>query len=131
MTTNQTEQVESVDYDGLMRANLVRVFGERNEAHRLGAIRELYADDAVLHEPHASARGHEAISHAVSALLEHLPSDFLFRAAGPAVGHHGVGRLHWRSGPSNGPAVVTGTDVAHFERGLIHSLYVFLDPTDA
>ena len=128
---DQRNSTAPINYDGLMQANLARVFGERDAERRLAAIRELYAEDAVLHEPHASAKGHAAISDAVAALLTSLPPDFTFRSAGPAVGHHGVGRLQWRSGPPNGPAVVTGTDVAHFKSGLIHSLYVFLDPMGA
>lgn len=120
-----------INYDRLMQANLSRVFGERDAERRLDAIRELYAEDAVLYEPHAAIQGHAAISDAVAVLLSQLPPDLSFRAIGPAVGHHGVGRLQWRSGPSNGPAIVTGTDVAHFIAGRIHSLYVFLDPTGA
>jgi hypothetical protein len=96
------------------------------------AIAELYADDAVLYEPpDTSATGHAAISEAVEALLSNLPLNFAFTAMGPAVGHHGMGRLRWRSGPPNGPAVVTGTDVARFEGGRIQSLHVFLDPAAA
>ena len=114
-----------------MQANLFRVFCERDAGRRIEAIRELYAEDAVLNEPHASAKGHAAISEAVTALLASLPPNFVFREASPAVGHHGVGRLQWRSGPADGPVAVTGTDVAHFDGGLIHSLYVFLDPTGA
>ena len=116
------------DYDALMRANLARVFGERDAARRIEAIRELYAEDAVLHEPHASVSGHAAISEAVSTLLASLPPDFVFSAAGPAVGHNGLGRLNWRSGPPDGPVAVTGTDVARVEGGRIRSLHVFLDP---
>jgi hypothetical protein len=119
---------EPIDYDVLMRANLARVFGERDASRRIEAIRELYAEDAVLHEPHASATGHAAISAAVSALLASLPPDFVFSAAGPAVGHNGLGRLNWRSGPPDGPVAVTGTDVARVEGGRIRSLHVFLDP---
>jgi len=52
----------------------------------------------------------------------------VFTALGPAVGHHGVGRLRWQSGPPDGPAAVTGTDVARIEGGWIHTLHVFLDP---
>ena len=118
-----------VDYDGLMQANLARVFGERDASRRLKAIAQLYAADATLYEPDAAAKGHAAINQAVDALLSHLPSNFAFSSNGPAVGHHNVGRLRWQSGPPNGPAVVTGTDVAHFESGRIHSLYVFLDPS--
>lgn len=120
---------ESIDYDGLMQANLARVFGERDAARRIEAIRELYADDATLHEPHASATGHAAISQAVQTLLSSLPPSFVFTAIGPAVGHHGLGRLRWQSGPPNGPVAVTGTDVARFERGRIQTLHVFLDPS--
>jgi hypothetical protein len=121
----------AINYDGLMHANLTRVFGERNAGRRIEAVRELYAKDAVLYEPQASVTGHAAISEAVTALLAGMPPNFVFRAVGPAVGHNGAGRLKWRSGPPDGPAIVTGTDVALFEGGLIRSLYVFLDPTSA
>ena len=119
----------STDYDGLMRANLARVFGERDTARRMNAIAELYADDATLYEPpDASAAGHAAINQAVEALLSSLPPNFVFSAIGPAVGHHGLGRLRWQSGPPNGPVAVTGTDVARIEDGRIETLHVFLDP---
>lgn len=120
-----------IDYDGLMQKNLVRVFNERDAGRRLEAIRGLYAEDAVLNEPHASAKGHAAISDAVSALLASLPAGFVFTAVGPAIGHHGIGHLHWRSGPPGGPVAVSGMDIAHFEGSRIHSLTVFLEPTGA
>ena len=122
---------KSIDYDGLMQANLARVFGERDPARRIKAIAELYADDATLYEPEALAKGQTAISHAVEALLSSLPPTFVFTAIGPAVGHHGMGRLRWQSGPPNGPAAVTGTDVARIEGGRIQTLHVFFDPAAA
>ena len=118
-----------VDFDALMQAHLSRVFGDRNGSRRLLALKEIYAADASLFEPDATATGYEAISHAVEALYARLPPDFVFTASGPAVGHNGVGRLHWRGGPPDGPAVVTGTDVAQVEKGRIQALYVFVDPT--
>ncbi|HKB90254.1 MAG TPA: nuclear transport factor 2 family protein [Opitutaceae bacterium] len=120
-----------IDYNSLMQANLARVFGERDSSRRIKAIAELYADDATLYEPDAEAKGHAAINSAVESLLSHLPPNFAFTSIGPAVGHHGIGRLRWQSGPPNGPVAVTGMDVAHFEKGRIYSLYVFLDPTGA
>jgi SnoaL-like domain len=123
---------KTIDYDRLMQANLKRVFGEGNASQRSKAIAELYADDATLYEPpDASAIGHTAINEAVEALLKNLPSNFVFTSIGPAVGHHGMGRLRWQSGPPNGPVAVTGTDVARIEGGKIKSLHVFLDPTGA
>lgn len=119
--------MSSVDYDTLMKANLTRVFGEHDPARRIEAIRELYNEDAELHEPHRSVRGHAAISDAVTELLEQLPRDFLFTAVRPGVGHHGVGRLPWTAGPPRGPVALTGTDVVHVSDGRIQSLYVFLD----
>jgi hypothetical protein len=124
-------RAESIDYNGLMQANLARVFGEHDASRRMNAIAEIYANDATLHEPHASATGHAAISRAVETLLSSLPPNFVFTAIGPAVGHHGVGRLRWQSGPSKGPVAVTGTDVARIEGGRIQTLHVFLDPTGA
>jgi hypothetical protein len=120
-----------VNYDGLMQANLARVFGEPNAGKRIKAIRELYAEDAALYEPHASARGHAEINEAVTSLLASLPPGFVFRSIGLAIGHHNMGRLKWRSGPPGGPPVVTGMDIAQFEGSLIHSLFVFLEPNDA
>jgi len=121
-------EATTVDYDGLMQANLQRVFGEHDAARRIEAIRELYAEDAVLNEPHASVKGHLAICEAVTALLSSLPPGFVFLALGPAIGHHGIGRLKWSAGPQGGPVAVTGMDIAHFEEGRIHSLFVFLEP---
>jgi len=118
-----------VDYDTLMRINLEDVFGQHDPALRLAAIADLYVPDAVLYEPHGVAQGHAGISAAVTALLESLPSGFRFQARGPAIGHHGVGRLHWQSGPPGGPIAVTGTDVARFDQGRIVALHVFLDPS--
>ena len=121
----------AVDFNGLLQANLKRVFGERDAEKRKAVIRELYAPDAVLYEPDDIATGHEAIAHAVDALLTSLPPSFVFTAIGPAVGHHGVGRLRWSGGPPQGPVAVTGTDVVHVEGGLIQSLHVFIDPPGA
>ena len=63
--------------------------------------------------------------------LSSLPPGFAFTATGPAIGHHNLGRLRWQSGPSGGPAVVTGMDVAQFKDGQISALYVLLDPPSA
>jgi hypothetical protein len=113
-----------------MRANLDSVFNERDAEKRIRAIGELYAEGAVLYEASdTAAEGHPAISEAVTRLLGNLPPDFAFTATGPALGHHGIGRLRWRAGPPNGPVAVTGMDIARFEGGRIHSLYVFIEPT--
>lgn len=127
-TRPSSSETASQTDEPLLHENLVRVFGERNRERRHAAIVDLYAPDAVLYEPDVSATGHQAINDAVEALLAALPPAFVFTALGPAMGHHGIARLRWASGPPNGPAAVTGTDVAHVAGGRIHSLYVVLDP---
>ncbi len=119
----------SIDYDRLMQANLASVFNERDAGKRIRAIGELYAEGAVLYEPpETAAEGHAAISEAVTGLLASLPPDFAFTATGPALGHHGLGRLRWQARPPNGPAAVNGMDVAHFQDGRIQSLHVYIEP---
>ncbi|MBY3300074.1 nuclear transport factor 2 family protein [Rhizobium laguerreae] len=120
--------MQALDYDGLMQANLTGVFSERDPERRLIAIGELYAANATLNEPETSVIGHASISNAVTAVLASLPADFVFSAMGPALGHHGIGRLRWQAGPPDGPSAVTGMDIAHFQDGRIHSLYVFIEP---
>lgn len=120
----------SADFDALLRANLESVFNQRDPARRAAAIAGLYAADAMLYEPDSAVSGHHAIGHAVEALLARLPAHFAFAARGPAVGHHGLARLHWQLGPPGGPASASGTDVARIERGLIRALHVFLDPPE-
>ena len=114
--------------DELMQANIVRVFNERDPDRRRMALSELYSEGAILYDPETVATGWGAISQAVEELLLRLPPDFVFTAAGHAVGHNGAARLFWRAGPSDGPVAVTGTDVAHIENGRIKLLYVFVDP---
>lgn len=115
------------DLEDIMMANLARVFGERDASRRILAIRDIYAEDAILYEPEQTAHGHEAISQAVTDLLSQLPADFAFKAVRPAQGHNGVGRLQWQGGSRDGSVAVSGLDVAHIEAGLIRSLHVFLD----
>ncbi|MGD0678802.1 MAG: nuclear transport factor 2 family protein [Polyangiaceae bacterium] len=126
--TETTKPAQVVDLDAFMRANMNRVFNERNVDHRLAALGELYSNDAIFYDPEALVTGRQAISKAVDSLLAHFPPDFVFTAAGPAVGHNGAARFFWRLGPPSGPAAVTGTDVAFIEHGRIKRLYVFVDP---
>jgi hypothetical protein len=97
--TDQPYIEATVDYDGRMQLTVARVFGGRDTKRHIAAIREFYADVAVLYKPDASASGHTVISETADTLLSSLPPDFAFRAIGPSVGHHRVGRLRWQGGP--------------------------------
>ncbi|MBK1838875.1 nuclear transport factor 2 family protein [Azospirillum sp. YIM B02556] len=119
------------DYDGLLRANLERVFNERDAGKRAAAIADLFVADPILYEPAAVVTGRAAISEIAGKLLERFGPAFRFRPEGDAVGHHGLGTLRWQAGPDDGPVAVTGTDVADVADGKIARLWVLLDPPTA
>ncbi|MBM7044801.1 nuclear transport factor 2 family protein [Rhizobium lusitanum] len=129
MTNQQTGS--TIDYDGLMQAHLYRVFAERDAEKRRVAIREIYAETVTVYEPDAEATGYDGVDHVVDAILSKAPSSFVFGTFGPAVGHHGIGRMRWHFGPAEGPPIVSGTDVVEIVDGKITKLYVFLDPMPA
>ncbi len=124
---NTTPPNETSSPGALLRANMARVFNERDAQRRLAAVRELYTGDATLYEPQTVVSGHEAISGAVGELLATLPPNMMFTPTGAEGSHHGLAFARWQGGPADGPAVVTGMDVAHLEAGRITALYVFLD----
>jgi hypothetical protein len=109
----------------LMEKNLLEVFGQRDSERRKVAIREVYTEDCTFFEIDERVVGRDALKK-VENLLQGAPG-FVFRALGPAQVNHDHGRLRWQFGPPGAAPVVTGMDVAIFERGRIKALYTFLD----
>jgi hypothetical protein len=116
------------DFDALLKANLNRVFNERDAALRIAAVNELFAEDPVFYEPDEVITGRQPIADIAGALLEKFGPAFTFVADGVAVGHHGLGYLRWHAGPKDGPVAVTGADIAEIVDGRIARLWVMLDP---
>ncbi|CAO4152366.1 nuclear transport factor 2 family protein [Methylorubrum extorquens] len=127
-TTQITQGAAEPDYDRLLRANLERIFNERDAGKRAAALDELYVAEPVMFEPTDVVRGRSAIVAVAGNLLEQFGPTFRFSPIGIAVGHHGLGSLQWQAGPDGGPVVVTGADVAEFADGRIARLWVLLDP---
>jgi hypothetical protein len=115
------------DYDSLLRANLERVFNERDAATRDAAVAEIFVADPVMYEPAAVVEGRAAISAVAGRLLEQFGTTFAFAAEGRAAGHHGMASLRWHAGPAGGPVTVTGIDTAEIVDGRIARLWVLLD----
>ena len=110
----------------VMERNLLEVFGQADSVRRAAEIAQLYTEDCRFFEAEEEVVGREALNAKVGAILKDAPG-FVFRAAGPAQVNHNLGRLHWHFGPAGAPPVVTGMDIAMFERGRIRALYTFLD----
>lgn len=119
------------DFDSLLRANLARIFNERDADRRAAALDDLYVVEPVLYEPDRVVAGRAAISAVAGALLERFGADFRFEPVGPATGHHGLAVLRWQAGPQGGPVTITGSDVAELVEGRIARLWVLLDPAAA
>ncbi|WP_428031607.1 nuclear transport factor 2 family protein [Ancylobacter sp.] len=115
------------DYDHLLRANLERVFNERDDDRRTLAIEELFIADPVMYEPDGIVTGREAISAVAGKLLAQFGPTFRFTPAGRGVGHHGLAVLRWEAGPDGGPIAVTGSDAARIVDGRIAQLWVLLN----
>ena len=129
MSGSDARNINEVEnYDALLRANLQRVFNERDAHKRIAAVQELFADTPTMYEPTGIVAGRAAISEVAGALLDQFGADFAFVPEGPAVGHHGLGYLRWHAGPSAGSTVVSGVDVAEISEGKIARLWVLLDP---
>jgi hypothetical protein len=115
----------------LMERNLREVFGQRDSARRKVAIGELYTEDCTFFEADEEIVGRDALNVKVERTLQEAPG-FVFRMVAPPQVNHDHGRLQWQFGPNGATPVVTGMDVAVFERGRIRALYTFLDkvPSD-
>ncbi len=79
------------DFDHLLRANLERVFNERNPVRCVAAL------EPVMYEPTGIVVGRDAISEVAGRLLKQIGPTFAFSAEGEVVGHHGLGYLRWRA----------------------------------
>ncbi|MCR5858631.1 nuclear transport factor 2 family protein [Mesorhizobium sp. J428] len=121
--------IDEPDFNALLGSNLARVFNERDSARREAAIGELFVANPIMYEPDAVLEGRAAISAVAGALLERFGPDFRFTPVGNAVGHHGMGVLHWEAGPQGGPVAVTGADMAEVVDGRISRLWVLLNRT--
>lgn len=115
------------DYDRLLRANLERVFNERDPQRREKAAEEIFVNEPVMFEPDNVVTGRAAIAAVAGALLERFGPTFRFVPTGLAVGHHGLGILRWQAGPADGPVAVTGADAAEIVDGKIARLWVLLN----
>ncbi|AWB22276.1 nuclear transport factor 2 family protein [Methylobacterium currus] len=127
-TTQTDGPAPDPDYDRLLRANLERVFNERDPGKRAAALDELFVAEPVMFEPTNVVAGRSAIAAVAGTLLAQFGPTFRFTPVGPAVGHHGLAWLPWQAGPEGGPVAVTGADVAEVVEGRIARLWVLLNP---
>jgi hypothetical protein len=112
---------------GLMKQNLLGVFGERDAVKRRSLIAKIWDTKGIFIDPEGRYVGHTGINDAVEQLQRRFP-DFAFSVLADGDANSGVGRLPWGFGPPGEPRKITGIDVlvASDDRR-ITAIYTFVD----
>jgi len=110
---------------GLMRANLLEVFGERDAGRRRAAIERTHHADVLFADPEGAVTGDDALDAKVQGILDGAPG-FVFTASEEPRANLDLGHLPWGFGPEGQPPVVRGLDIALVRDGRIARLYTFL-----
>jgi hypothetical protein len=112
---------------GLMKQNLLGVFGERDAVKRRSLIAKIWDTNGIFIDPEGRYVGHTGINDAVEQLQHRFP-DFAFTELADGDANSGVGRLPWGFGPPGEPRKITGIDVlVASDDGRITALYTFAD----
>ncbi|WP_375447142.1 nuclear transport factor 2 family protein [uncultured Fibrella sp.] len=113
----------------LLEDSLLNVWSERDDAHRLEVMAQIYAPDIVFYETDEgeAIRGHQGIDALIKTLQAQWPPEFVFTLKKPAVINHGVSHVAWTLGPADAIPVASGMDIAIIDNGLIKALYLYLD----
>lgn len=109
----------------LMHANLSEVFGERDPARRLEAIRRTYSEDVIFADPDAEIRGHDALHAKAQEILDGGGPDFVFATDGDFYQVQDLGYLAWAFGPAGAP-VAHGADMGIMRDGMLVKVYTVL-----
>jgi hypothetical protein len=109
----------------LLEQNIRDVFGERDDAARLAAIRRILADDIVFSDAEGVARGHDEVNAKARSILEGAPG-FAFTPVGPPRVAQDLGVQAWAFGPAGEDPVVSGLDVITVVDGRIATLHTLL-----
>lgn len=110
----------------LLLRNLHDVFGEGDPVRRRAAIDEIFAEDAVFHEPGGAHRGRDAIDRVAGIIRASHPS-FRYTPTGAPQEVADAGRIRWVSGAPGAPPAYAGTDFIIVRDGTIAALYLFFD----
>jgi hypothetical protein len=89
----------------------IAMWNEEDAAARRTLIEEAWATDGSYRDPLLSADGHAALSEMVQTVHAHYPGQRFTRTTAVDE-HNGFARFGWSLGPEEGPATVTGLDVA-------------------
>ncbi len=111
--------------EALMRANLLEVFNERDDAKRRAAIERTYAAEVRWTDAEGVSTGRDALEAKCVALQQQL-GNLQFAAAEPVRQLPNFGYLAWHLVDADGQSVTSGFDVALINDGAITDLFTVL-----
>ena len=111
----------------LMLENLFAVFNVRDPERRMEAIARNYTEDVVWTDPEGTFEGHAAMNEQAQKLLDRMPAELAFSAAGPVQVSRNMGLLAFAIGAPEQPPTVRGVDVALVRDGRIAELHTLLE----
>jgi hypothetical protein len=111
----------------LMLENLFAVFNVRDPQRRMEAITRNYTEDVIWTDPDGTTQGHEALNEQAQKLLDRMPPELAFSAAGPVRVSRNMGLLAFNVGAPEQPPTVSGVDVALVRDGRIAELHTLLE----
>ena len=110
--------------------NILKVFGNRDDASRKAAIKETYHPDVIVYETDEVVHGHDGLNAKAEELLDKFPG-FRFEPRGNIIKNHGMMYLSWGFGPEGKDGKVDpkvmGGDVLIVEDGLVKKLWVVIE----
>jgi hypothetical protein len=111
---------------GLMEANLLAVFNERDARRRTAAITATYTEDVRWTDDDGVAVGHDELN-AKAVELQARLQGLHFVKVGGVRQTRGLGFLAWEVRTQDAGAVATGFDVAEVSDGRISRLWTVLN----
>ncbi|MEE6165471.1 MULTISPECIES: nuclear transport factor 2 family protein [unclassified Mycolicibacterium] len=114
---------------GLMEANLLAVFNERDPRRRAEVIATTYADDVRWTDDEGVATGHVELNAKAAELQEKLQG-LHFVKVGMVRQTRGLGFLAWEVRTPDATTVASGFDVAEISDGRIHRLWTVLNSSE-
>lgn len=123
--TNKNLNMETTEIKKLINKHLA-TWGEKDQAVRINAIKEIYADNVTIIDPFFELHGTGELDAFISELQAKHPG-YIFSLAKPIDSHTNIARVFWQFGPASKPDSITGQDVFVIENNKIQSLLIFID----
>src|SRR4051812_37983766 len=121
VTDGMTETINDI-----LTRSVTRVFNESDAEQRGVLMDGTYSQDLVFSDPEGTVTGLDAFAAKITELMADS-AGLTFTLRGPVQESAGLGVASWQLAPAGKPAVVSGTDVALIENGLITRMWTLLD----